>query len=286
MPVPLVDAASRRPLRRDDFGDWTTYYWTYQFQLVTEYLVPCLRDWGVWSEGVRVLDVGCGDGGASTALAERGARVEGFDLDARRVEGGAERARARGVELKLSTADVTDSATLDAFSGPYDLILFRDVLEHIPDVDAALRNCRDRLADGGGIVVIYPPYWSPYGGHQQILHPPKKLGVRWAKLPFVHWSGLRVWRALARGPQGDDPEWGEIETIRRACLTVGGLRRRARRHGLHVAYARRYLLRPTFRLRYGTPVLGAGWLGALPGLRELLVTGSWELLRAAPRDGA
>jgi SAM-dependent methyltransferase len=286
MPVPVVDAASRRPLRRDDFADWTTYYWTYQFQLVTEYLVPRLRAWGVWSEGARVLDVGCGDGGASTALAEHGARVDGFDLDTRRVRGGAERARARGIDLRLATADVTDSATLDDFAGPYDLILFRDVLEHIPDVDAALRNCRERLADGGGIVVIYPPYWSPYGGHQQILHPPKKLGVRWAKLPFVHWLGLRTWRALARGVEGDDPEWEEIETIRRACLTVHGLRRRARDHGLYVAHARRYLLRPTFRLRYGTPVLGAGWLGALPGVRELLVTGSWELLRAAPRDGA
>jgi len=279
MPIPVVDAASRRPLRRADFTDWTSYYWTYQHQLVTEHLVPCLRDWDVWSDGVRVLDVGCGDGGASTALAEHGARVQGFDLDGRRIAGGVERARARGVDLDLSTADVTDADTLDDFAGPHDLILFRDVLEHIPDVDAALRNCRARLADGGGIVVIYPPYWSPYGGHQQILHPPKKLGVRWAKLPFVHWLGLHPWRALARGPEGDDPEWEEIETIRRACLTVGGLADRARAHGLRVERARRYLLRPTFRLRYGTPVVGAGWLGELPGLRELLVMGSWEALR-------
>ena len=280
MPIPVPDAAKRRPLRRQDFTDWTTYYWTYQHELVSAYLVPCLREWDAWREGVRVLDVGCGDGGASAALAEHGATVHGFDLDPRRVEGGVERARARGLQVHLSTADVTDASTLGAFDGPYDLILFRDVLEHIPDVDAAMRNCGARLADGGAIVVIYPPYWSPFGGHQQILHPPKKFGLRWAKLPFVHWLGLGAWRALARGPQGDDAEWPEIETIRRACLTIGGLRRRANAHGLHVARARRYLLRPTFRLRYGTPVLGAGPLGTVPGLREVLVTGSWELLRA------
>lgn len=279
MPIPIPDAAQRRPLRREDFRDWTTYYWTYQYQLVDAYLVPWLREWGAWRDGVRVLDVGCGDGGASVALAEAGAQVEGFDLEARRVTMGAERAKARGLDLKLGVADVTDPTTLGDYAGPYDLILFRDVLEHIPDVDAALTQSRERLAPGGSIVVIYPPYWSPFGGHQQILHPPKKLGVPWARLPFVHWLGLGAWRTLARGPAGDDPEWPEIETIRRASLTIGGLRRRAARHGLRVVHARRYLLRPTFRLRYGTPVLGAGPLGAVPGLREVLVSGSWEALR-------
>jgi len=229
--------------------------------------------------GVRVLDVGCGDGGASVALAENGAQVEGFDLEPRRVTAGAERAKARGLDLKLGVADVTDPSTLADYDGPYDLILFRDVLEHIPDVDAALAQSKARLAPGGSIVLIYPPYWSPFGGHQQILHPPKKLGVPWARLPFIHWLGLDLWRVLARGPEGDDPEWPEIETIRRAALTIGGLQRRAKAHGLRVAPSRHYLLRPTFRLRYGTPVVEAGVLGAVPGLREVLVTGSWQALR-------
>lgn len=272
-------ALARRPLRVADFRDWTAYYWSYQYELARAYLVPCLRAWGAWREGVRILDVGCGDGGASAALVHAGARVQGFDLDPRRVEGAVRSAAERGIDLDLGVADITDATTLGRFAGPFDLVLFRDVLEHIPDVDAALEQSRARLAPGGAIVVIYPPYWSAFGGHQQILHPPRRFGVRWAKLPFVHWLGLDVWRRLARGPQGDDGEWPEIETIRRAQLTLGGLSRRARAHGLEVAASRRYLLRPTFRLRYGTPIVGAGVLGAVPGLRELLVMGSWELLR-------
>ena len=279
MNPPAVDALARRPLRVEDFRDWTEYYWSYQYELARTHLVPCLRDWGVWGEGIGVLDVGCGDGGASAALAVAGARVQGFDLDPRRVEGAVHTARERGIALDLGVADITDPDTLGHFAGPFDLVLFRDVLEHIPDVDAALRNASARLTDDGAIVVIYPPYWSAFGGHQQILHPPRKLGLRWAKMPFVHWLGMGTWRALARGAQGDDAEWPEIETIRRAQLTIGGLARRARAHGLEVGAARRYLLRPTFHLRYGTPIVGAGPLGAVPGLRELVVMGSWELLR-------
>ena len=146
MPIPIPDAAQRRPLRREDFRDWTTYYWTYQYQLVEGYLIPWLRTWGAWTDDVRVLDVGCGDGGASVALAENGAHVEGFDLEPRRVTMGAERAKARGLDLRLGVADVTDPSTLGDYDGPYDLILFRDVLEHIPDVDAALLQSVSRPA--------------------------------------------------------------------------------------------------------------------------------------------
>ena len=81
-PLPLPDSAasSRRPLRPDDFPDWATYYWTYQYELASTQLHPCLEDWGVWRAGVRILDVGCGDGGGTCALAEAGARIAALDI--------------------------------------------------------------------------------------------------------------------------------------------------------------------------------------------------------------
>lgn len=276
VPLPHPEAADRRPLRPDDFPDWTTYYWTYQYVLAAEYLRPCLEAWGVWRDGVRILDVGCGDAGASCALVEAGAVVDGLDLEPRRLTMARERAAARGLTLNLAVADITDPATLGGFAGPYDLVLFRDVLEHIPDLDAALEQSLARLAPGGAIVVIYPPYWSAYGGHQQTLH--LSGGLPLARLPWVHWLGLRTWGALARSAGVDPAEWEDVVTVRRAALTTTGLQGRARRLGLEVRRARRYLLRPTYRLRYGTPVLGAGPLGRIPLLRDVLVTGSWELL--------
>ena len=276
MPLPEPRAAERRPLRPTDFPDWTAYYWTYQYVLAAAYLVPCLRAWGVWREGMRILDVGCGDAGATCALADAGARVDGLDLEPRRLATARERAAARGLDLNLRVADITDPDTLQEFEGPYDLVLYRDVLEHVPDVDAAFEQSLARLDAQGGIVVIYPPYWSAFGGHQQTLRLARRIPL--ARLPFVHWLGLRAWGALARLGGTGEEEWTDVEIVQRASLTIGGLRARAGHHGLDVLRTRRYLLRPTYRLRYGTPVIGAGWLGRVPGLREVLVTGSWELL--------
>jgi SAM-dependent methyltransferase len=284
-PLPLPDSAasSRRPLRPDDFPDWATYYWTYQYELASTQLHPCLEDWGVWRAGVRILDVGCGDGGGTCALAEAGARIAALDIDPRLLAMADERARSRGLEIEFDTADITSAASLSNFDGPYDLILFRDVLEHIPDVDAALAQCSSRLADGGGIVVIYPPYWSPYGGHQQTLSAARRFGLRWAKLPFIHWLPMPAWAALARSAAVPDVQWEDVSIVRRASLTIAGLGDRARRHGLRVDRARRYFLRPSVHLRYGVPVLDAGILGRIPLVREVMVSGSWELLTRIPR---
>jgi SAM-dependent methyltransferase len=272
-----------RPLLRPaDFPSWTEYYWEYQHRLACDYLIPTLERWGVWGPGRRVLDVGCGDGGGTCAFAEAGAHVVGVELDPRLLESARERARARGLALTLVAGDITRPQSLQGLPLSYDLVLFRDVLEHVPDRDAALHETVARLAPGGSIVVDFPPYLSPYGGHQQTLHPPRRLGVRWAKLPFVHWLPQPWLRALAAGRDGaDDPQWEEVMSVRRARLTLRALRESALRHGLRVAAAEHYLLRPTFRLRYGLPVVGAGVLASVPCLREALITGCYELLQLA-----
>lgn len=276
----------RIPLRPADFPDWDAYYWTYQFQLAHRYLVPTLAKWGVWADGLRVLDVGCGNGGASCGLAAAGAIVDAVEIDPRRLEDARARAEAGEHAVRFAVADITDPATLDGFPGPYDLVLFRDVLEHIPDRSAALRESRARLGPGGGIVVTFPPYWSAYGGHQQILPARRILGLRWAKLPFAHWLPPAWLRGLA-GVDADHPDWRELLTIREAGLSLSGMTRTAEREGLHVVAAHHTLLRPSFRLRYGTPVVGAGVLAHLPLLREILVMGANVLLRpplAGPPD--
>lgn len=267
-------------LRREDFSDWASYYREYQGRLAREYLVPAIREWGLWSERPRILDVGCGDGGAALALAESGALVDGIEIESRRLQGAMAEAQRRGLELRLQWGDITDAASLAAFQGSYDLILLRDVLEHIPQRDAALRNARKRLAPSGGIVVVFPPYFSAFGGHQQLLHPRRILGMPFARLPWAHCLPRLIFAALARRADGSlDPQWEEIETIAASRLSLAAMRRAVAQQGLQVTRERHYLLRPSFRLRYGTPVLRAGWLGKIPVLREVVVTASYQLLQ-------
>lgn len=100
--------------------------------------------------GRRCLDVGCGSGALGNALKVRGAaHVAGIELNV------AAAAHARQRLDRLVEGSVLDCG-LPFTPGEFDIIVFADVLEHLPDPDAALARCLPYLAAGGTVVVSVP----------------------------------------------------------------------------------------------------------------------------------
>ena len=101
-------------------------------------------------QSLRCLDVGCGAGALGAALSAAGAQhVAGIEPH----PGAAEQARGR-LDV-LVEGSVLDTA-LPFTDGEFDLIVFADVLEHLPDPDAALERCLAYLAPAGTVVVSVP----------------------------------------------------------------------------------------------------------------------------------
>ena len=103
----------------------------------------------------RCLDVGCGGGDVTAALASRvpDGRVLGTDLDdvqlhLARAE--AEAARLTNVEYRV--ADVMAPPRDEDF-GAYDVVYVRFVLTHLPDPVVALANTTAQLAPDGVLIV-------------------------------------------------------------------------------------------------------------------------------------
>lgn len=98
-----------------------------------------------------VLDVGCGRGGFGRTLRERlgpAARLVGIEP----VVEAARAARAAGDFDDVSIGHFPQ----DVAQGPFDLVCFNDVLEHMLDPWQALRDCRDQLAPGGRVLASVP----------------------------------------------------------------------------------------------------------------------------------
>ncbi|MGH2951353.1 MAG: class I SAM-dependent methyltransferase [Solirubrobacterales bacterium] len=106
--------------------------------------------------GLRCLDVGCGAGALGAALKAAGAlHVAGIELH----EHAAVRARER-LDV-LVVGNVVD-APLPFAEGEFDLIVFADVLEHLPAPEPALERCLLLLAPDGRVIVSVPNmrFWS------------------------------------------------------------------------------------------------------------------------------
>jgi 2-polyprenyl-3-methyl-5-hydroxy-6-metoxy-1,4-benzoquinol methylase len=108
-------------------------------------------------EGARVLDVGCSTGNFGQALEQlKGCTVVGVDLNAEDIEEAAQRISAAHV------FDITGPGARELL-GTFDVVVFADVIEHLPDPRAALRAVHDLLGEGGIVV-----YSIPHMGHLSV----------------------------------------------------------------------------------------------------------------------
>ena len=258
--------------------DWDAYYRRYQRILAREYLIPILSRWGVELKGKSLLDVGGGNGGCGAAFVEAGCRVVIMDTDARLVSLAARDNERENVEAKTFVGDVFDENAPFYREGPFDIVMFRDVMEHLEEPAKALRIVARSLAPGGVVFVVFPPYYSPYGAHQQILPGKKTLFVPCNKLPYLQLLPRRVFLSIVKG---ESPAQREVERLSGIRLTIRGFERCAREAGLAVRNERMFLSRPSFALRYGLPVVEASVLGRIPFVNEVLVTAAFYLLSRA-----
>jgi 2-polyprenyl-6-hydroxyphenyl methylase/3-demethylubiquinone-9 3-methyltransferase len=102
-------------------------------------------------KGKRVLDVGCGGGLLSEAMARRGADVTGIDLGTATIEVAELHALESGASVRYLRESAEDHAAHSA--GAYDVVTCLEMLEHVPDPAGVLRALHTLMKPGGDIVV-------------------------------------------------------------------------------------------------------------------------------------
>jgi 2-polyprenyl-3-methyl-5-hydroxy-6-metoxy-1,4-benzoquinol methylase len=100
--------------------------------------------------GKRVLEVGCADGRFGAYLTqELGCEVVGIEVNPE----AAEEAKRKGVKVVVGDVEMDG---LDGVEGPFDVITFGDVLEHLVSPGAVLSRCRGLLSQEGFALVSVP----------------------------------------------------------------------------------------------------------------------------------
>lgn len=109
--------------------------------------------------GLRLLDVGCGDGRLFPALARFGV-VEGVEPDPVTLSA----APPQGTVHRVPFARPL------AIRGPFDVVTMLDVLEHLPDAAAGLGLAHELLADGGWVLITVPALPALWTRHDEVNH--------------------------------------------------------------------------------------------------------------------
>ena len=97
----------------------------------------------------KLLDVGCGAGILSEALAHRGAKVSGIDMGSEIIDVAKLHLHESGLDIdyQLSTAESLASQNKAGF----DVICCMEMLEHVPDPASVIKACADLCKPGGDL---------------------------------------------------------------------------------------------------------------------------------------
>ena len=133
----------------------------------------------------RILDAGCGSGRFMVELAQLGT-VTGVELSDTSVALARERQLGEviaGSVLEMPFAD-----------GSFDLAVSLDVIEHLEDDLAALRELRRTVAPGGALLITVPAYQWLWSGHDEINHHHRRYTRRSLQLVAEQagWSQVRT----------------------------------------------------------------------------------------------
>lgn len=138
-------------------------------------IIPWLNDVRTLN-GANILEIGCGTGSSTVALAEQGATVTAIDIVESSIKVAQDRCRAYGLQANFICANATEAHKVLA-GQKFDFIIFFAALEHMTNSERieAMSRTWEMLPPGGYWCIIESPnrLW-PYDGHTALL-------------PFYHW---------------------------------------------------------------------------------------------------
>lgn len=140
--------------------------------------------------GLRVLDVGCGDGYWSGRLSAVGCHVVGVDPSAQ----GVALARAAYPGLRFEVGEVSRGLIDRLAEPPFDIVLSTEVVEHVYLPKIWADGCLGALKPGGRLICS-----TPYHGYLKNLV--LSLGNRWDRHASPLWDGghIKLWSRRTLG---------------------------------------------------------------------------------------
>ena len=141
------------PLELQKFSDLAHRWWdpNSEFRPLHE-INPLRLEWinaRIPLAGKQVLDIGCGGGILTEAMARKGAAVTGIDLSEKALNVADLHSLESGIKVRYEKISAEDMAAREP--GRYDVVTCMEMLEHVPDPSAIVRACAQLVKPGGRV---------------------------------------------------------------------------------------------------------------------------------------
>lgn len=234
------------------------------------YVLPFIEVTKKITADTTVFEVGTGEGGVLLPFINRGAKCLGVDLAPERIElaNGFLKDEVAAGKVSFVCQNIYDDDFLEKHKGGYDVIILKDVIEHVPEQQKFVNYLKNFLRPGGQIFFGFPPWYMPFGGHQQVCRK------KWASvLPWYHILPRPLYKGILKLAGEHEVVITELMEIKDTQITIEQFEKIARKSGLKILHKQHYLINPIYRYKFGlqprkqTPLLS--WI---PFFRNFVTT--------------
>ncbi len=246
-----------------------------QYLNAKNYIIPWIESYKKLNSETQVMDIGCGEGGVLKAFLEKGCKGLGVDLSPERIEN-AKSIQLEAVQngqLQFLAKNIYDFSPEEYHQ--WDLIIFKDSIEHIPNQEKIIEYCKNFLKPDGMIFLGFPAWRMPFGGHQQIL--PSKF---WSKLPYYHLLPMPLYKACLRMATKDSGYINELVEIKTLGLSTTQFEKIIRNSGYSMVARKLWLINPIYAYKFGMkPRILPKWIELAGSLRDFVTTTAFYLIQ-------
>ena len=258
----------------------TDYRIRYQQQLenARDYVLPFIESVKPVSAGTRIMDIGCGEGGVLVPFLDKGCTAVGIELDELK-SGYARELLSRQIgegQVEVVNQNIYEEAALARFRGQFDLILLKDVIEHIPDQEKFIPYLKQFLKPGGLVFFGFPPWYMPHGGHQQVCSS-KFLSL----LPWFHLLPNVLYTAILRAFGENPAVIAELLENKSTGISIERFERIVNASGYSIPARTLFLVNPIYKQKFGVNARKQlGLIAAIPWFRDFFTTCAYYVIMA------
>jgi SAM-dependent methyltransferase len=246
-------------------------YFEIQRANCAEHVIPFIEEVSQVKAGGRVLEIGCGSAGVLMAFLERGCTGVGIDISEQNIEFAKKKLAGR-TDAVLLAKDIYEIDIDADLNGKFDIIVLKDVIEHIPNQERLIARLKNMLRPNGLIFFGFPPWQMPFGGHQQVLQS-RVL----SRTPYLHLLPMPVYKRVMRIFNSYSEEHVQIK---QTGISIERFERIAKNAGYRVVNRQFHLVNPIYKYRLGLK-MRKQWklVSAIPYVRNFLTTSVFYLIK-------
>lgn len=234
------------------------------------YVLPFIDQTKHLEKGVNVLEIGCGEGGVLVPFAEKDCYCVGVDLNPIRIDIANDLLKDEVSigKMKFIYKNVFDEDFLKEYKSFFDIIILKDAIEHIPDQEKFIPYLKNFLKKDGQIYFGFPPWYMPFGGHQQVCS--NKLA---SVLPYYHILPQPLYKGILKAFGESEPVINELLEIKDTQITIERFEKIVKQSGLKILNKQHFLINPIYKYKFGLqPRKQIGLISAIPYFRNFLTT--------------